>query len=67
MEKIVVLTKGSETDPDLLVWLKELFPDCEIQIGSKVTETFGKYPASCFPFRLRKTQQGRNDGEHFGY
>ena len=67
MEKIVILTEQSEPDHDLLALLNALFPDCEIQIGSKVTETFGEYPASCFPFQLRRTQQGRNDGEHFGY
>ena len=46
MEKIVILTEQSEPDQDLLVLLNELFPDCEIQIGFKGTETFGEYPAS---------------------
>jgi hypothetical protein len=59
MEKIVFLTEQTEPDPDLLAWLNELFPDCEIQIGFKETDTFGQYPASGFHFQLRKTQQGR--------
>ena len=65
MEKIVILTEQSEPDQDLLSWLNELFPDCEIQIGFKGTETFGEYPASCFNFRLQRTQQEKYDGEHF--
>ncbi len=65
MEKIVILTEQSEPDQDLLALLNGLFPDCEIQIGSKGTETFGEHPASCFPFQLRRIQQGRNHGEHF--
>jgi hypothetical protein len=67
MEKIMVLTEQSEPDHDLLALLNELFPDCEIQIVFKETEIFGEYPASCFHFRVRRTQQERNDGEHFGY
>lgn len=59
MEKIVVLTEQAEPDPDLVAWLNELFPDCEIQVGSKWTETFGKHPASCFDFRLQGRTQER--------
>ena len=57
MEKIVILTEQSEPDHDLIEWLNELFPDCDIQIVFKGTETFGEYPAQCFDFRLQRTQQ----------
>ena len=67
MEKIVVLTEQSEPDHDLIAWLNELFPDCDIQVVFKGTETFGEYPARCFDFRLQRTQQGRHDGQHFDY
>ena len=53
----MILTEQSEPDPDLLAWLNALFPDCEIQIVFKGTETFGEYPAQCFDFRLQRTQQ----------
>jgi hypothetical protein len=56
MEKIVILTEQSEPDHDLLLWLNTLFPDCEIQIVFKRTETFGGYPEDCFHFRLQRTQ-----------
>ena len=62
MEKIVILTKQSELDHDLLTWLNALFPYCDIQIVSKGTETFGEYPADCFHFGLQRTQQERHDG-----
>ncbi len=57
MEKIVVLTEQSEPDHDLIAWLNELFPDCDIQVVFKGIETFGEYPARCFDFRLQRTQQ----------
>lgn len=55
MEKIVLLTEQSEPDHDLLMWLHELFPDCDIQITCKGTESFGEYPVDCFDFRLKRT------------
>jgi len=67
MEKIVVLTERTEPDHDLLAWLNKLFPDCEIQIRSKETETFGQYPARGFHFRLRKTQKGRHKDKDVSY
>ena len=65
MEKIVILTEQPEPDQDLVVWLHELFPDCEIQIVFKGTEAFGDYPADCLHFRLQRTQQGKHNGQHF--
>jgi hypothetical protein len=55
----MVFTEQTEPDHDLLAWLDELFPDCEIQIGFKWTETFGEYPADCFHFRLQGRDQER--------
>ena len=61
MEKIVILTEQLEPDQDLVVWLHEQFPDCEIQIVFKGTEALGDYPADCFHFRLQRTQQGKHN------
>lgn len=35
MEKIIVLTGGSEHDDNLIDCLKNLFPDCEIEIQAR--------------------------------
>ncbi len=35
MEKIIVLTGGSDQDENLIDCLKNLFPDCEIEIQVK--------------------------------
>lgn len=67
MEKIVFLTEQSEPDQDLLVWLHELFPDCDIQIVFKGNETCEGYPEECLHFRLQRTQQEKRDGLHFDY
>ena len=32
MKKIIILSQNSEARPDLVSYLKELFPECEIQI-----------------------------------
>ena len=56
MEKILILTDQTEPDHELLAWLNELFPDCEITFGSKWNETFGEYPANCFDFQLQRRQ-----------
>ena len=61
MEKIVILTEQPEPDQDLVVWLHEQFPDCEIQIVFKGTEALGDYPADCLHFRLQRTQQGKHN------
>jgi len=61
MEKIVILTEQLEPDQDLVVWLHEQFPDCEIQIVFKGTEALGDYPADCLHFRLQRTQQGKHN------
>ncbi len=36
----MILSEQSEPDPDLLVLLNTLFPDCEIDIVSRGVETF---------------------------
>jgi hypothetical protein len=36
MEKIVVLTAGSENDSKLIKCLKTLFPECEIDIQQRI-------------------------------
>ena len=59
MDKIVVLTDQSEPDYELLAWLNELFPDCEVQVSSRWTDNIGEYPASCFHFRLQRKNQER--------
>jgi len=61
MEKIVILTEQPEPDQDLVVWLHEQFPDCEIQIIFKGTEPLGDYPADCLHFRLQRTQQEKHN------
>jgi len=61
MEKIVILTEQPKPDQDLVVWLHEQFPDCEIQIVFKGTEALGDYPADCLHFRLQRTQQGKHN------
>ena len=61
MEKIVILTEQPKPDQDLVVWLHEQFPDCEIQIVFKGTEALGDYPADCSHFRLQRTQQGKHN------
>jgi len=67
MEKIVFLTEHPELDQDLLVWLHELFPDCEIQIVLKGNETFEGYPEECIHFRLQRIEQEKRDAQHFDY
>jgi len=67
MEKIVFLAEQPEPDQDLLMWLHELFPDCEIQIVFKGDEAFEGYPEECIHFRLQRTQQEKSDGQHFDY
>ena len=67
MQKIVLLTEQSEPDHDLLVWLQELFPDCEIQILFKGNEAFEGYAAECLHFRLQRTQKEKRDGQYFDY
>ncbi|MDY6792765.1 MAG: hypothetical protein SWH54_15995 [Thermodesulfobacteriota bacterium] len=44
MKKIVIKTSRPEPDSGLIVLLKELFPDCEIDVAYKETEAF-KEPA----------------------
>jgi hypothetical protein len=61
MEKIVILTEQPEPDQNLVEWLHEQFPDCEIQIVFKGTEALGDYPADCLHFRLKRTQQGKHN------
>jgi hypothetical protein len=67
MEKIVFLAEQPEPDQDLLMWLHELFPDCEIQIVLKGNEAFEGYPEEWIHFRLQRTQQEKHDAQHFDY
>ncbi len=46
MKKIVIKTNRPEPDRSLLASLNTLFPECEIQIVFKKSETVAEYPAS---------------------
>ena len=41
MEKIVIVTDHPEEDDSLIVCLRMLFPECQIQIFSRHTESLG--------------------------
>lgn len=41
MEKIVIVTDHPEEDDSLIACLRMLFPECEIQIFSRHTESLG--------------------------
>ena len=46
MKKIVIVTSRPEPDYGLLASLNTLFPDCEIHVVFKKSETVVQYPAS---------------------
>jgi len=46
MEKIVILNDASEEDNILIACLRILFPQCEILVLSRCTETLGKLPVA---------------------
>jgi hypothetical protein len=41
METIMIVTDSAEEDDNLVTILKAMFPDCEIQIFSRQTESLG--------------------------
>lgn len=47
MKKIVIVTSRSEPDHSLLASLNTLFPECEVQVVFKKSETVAKHPATC--------------------
>lgn len=52
MDKIVIVTNRPEPDRGLLASLNTLFPECEIQIVFKKSETVARYSESCSSDRL---------------
>ena len=46
MEKIVIVTNGSENDHGMIELLKALFPECEIRIVSRKGESYEDCPKS---------------------
>ncbi len=44
MERIVVVTNGSDNDQSLIELVKALFPECEIQIVSRKGENSSDCP-----------------------
>ena len=52
MKKIVIITSRPEPDYGLLAFLNTLFPECEVQIVFKKSETVTQYPANYSSDRL---------------
>ena len=52
MKKIVIVTSRPEPDRNLLASLNTLFPECEVQVVFKKSETVAQYPATCSSDRL---------------
>ena len=42
MKKIIILSQNSEARLDLVSYLKELFPECEIQILTYLSKSIGE-------------------------
>jgi hypothetical protein len=62
MEKIIILTGDSQGNGRLIACLGMLFPECEIQILSRRTESFGHVPVAPEPISTNKG--GKKNGEH---
>lgn len=45
MKRIVIVTSQPEPDRTLLALVSEVFPECEIQIVLRRSETFEQFPA----------------------
>jgi transposase len=41
MKQIIILSKSSGPDPDLMMWLERLFPECEIKLLLLEDEIYG--------------------------
>ena len=52
MKKIVIVTSRPEPDRNLLASLNTLFPECEVQVVFKKSETVAQYPAAGSSDRL---------------
>ena len=59
MQRIVILTSGAEPNEGLWGWLNRLFPECEIEMVSKRTETFDQGGADCSYERFLTATIGR--------
>jgi hypothetical protein len=61
MERIVIVTDGSEIDQGMIELLKPLFPECEIQIVSRKGESSEVSPKDSFGDSITT---GSKDGNH---
>ncbi len=57
MEKIVVMSRGSDNDRKLIKCLRALFPDCEIDIQQRIP---GNYDAFCLESDDEDTKLSEN-------
>ncbi len=68
MDKILILTghsEGSEGYEKLKALLTMLFPECEVQIISARTQSFGHVPVASEP--AINDKGGTKNGRHFDY
>ena len=67
MEKIVVVTKGTEEDRGLIKLLKALFPECEICTVSLHSDGPDTCSNDLSPGRPKANRRGGSHGKHFDH
>ena len=67
MEKIVVVTKGTNKDRGLIELLKALFPECVIRTVSLNSEGIETCPDDSLSGQSKTDAKGGSHGKHFDH
>jgi hypothetical protein len=67
VEKIVVVTKGTDEDRGLIELLKALFPECEIRIVSLNSEGLETCTNHSLSGHSKTDARGDSHGKHFDH
>jgi len=67
VEKIVVVTKGTNKDRGLIELLKALFPECEIRTVSLNSEGLETCPNDSLSGHTKTDTKGDSHGKHFDH
>ena len=67
MEKIVVVTKGTNKDRGLIELLKALFPECVIRTVSLNSEGLETCPNDSLSGHSKTDARGGSHGKHFDH